>query len=71
MSGLTLTGLAVIMRGPRYLPYAWVFVVVFVALIVLLFVAVYGRGNRSRRRTKNHGHRAASNRAISKRQPKG
>ncbi|HEY1666246.1 MAG TPA: hypothetical protein VGG54_11180 [Trebonia sp.] len=45
-----LTGVA-IYGGPRItgpVPYAWVFVVVFLALIALIFFRVYGRGGQSR-----------------------
>lgn len=35
-------------RGPRYIPYGWVYVVVVIALIALIFMRVYARGDRSR-----------------------
>ena len=41
---------AAMFRTARYVPYAWIFVVVFIAFILLLFIRVYGTGSRSRRR---------------------
>lgn len=35
-------------RGPRYIEYGWVYVVVVIALIALIFIRVYGRRDRSR-----------------------
>jgi hypothetical protein len=58
-----LTGVAVMPRGPRYMPYGWVFVVVVIALILLIFIRVYGVGGRSRgpaghRSRRRTGHRS-------------
>lgn len=70
-----LTGIAVIPTGPRYMPYGWVFVVVVVLVILLIFVRVYGLGNRSGRRTANHAERVPGRggnngrRAASRRRP--
>jgi hypothetical protein len=47
-----LTGIAILVHGPRYMPYGWVFVVVVLFLIVLIFVRIYGRGDRSGRRRR-------------------
>jgi hypothetical protein len=67
-----LTGVAVMPTMPRYIPYAWVFVVVVILLIVLIFIRMYGRGDRSGGRRTAHsasheperggdrGHRAVS-----------
>jgi hypothetical protein len=54
-----LTGVA-IYHGPRItgpVPYAWVFVVVFLALIALIFFRVYGRGNEPGRQAGHHSRR--------------
>src|ERR1700749_1967472 len=54
-----LTGVA-IYHGPRItgpIPYAWVFVVVFLALIALTFFLVYGRGNGPGRSAGHHSRR--------------
>jgi hypothetical protein len=54
-----LTGIAVggglRISGP--IPYAWVFLVVFLAAIVLIFVRVYGGGGRSSRPAGHHSRR--------------
>ena len=50
-----LTGIAILVHGPRYIPYGWVFVVVVLVLIAAVFIRVYGRGNRSADQT---GHRS-------------
>jgi uncharacterized membrane protein YqiK len=51
-----MTGLAYMPHLPRYVPYAWVFVVVVVFLILLIFVRMYVLGDWFRRRA---AHRAA------------
>jgi hypothetical protein len=58
-----LTGIAILVHGPRYIPYGWVFVAVVVFLIALIFVRVYGRGGRSggptgHRSGRRNGHRS-------------
>jgi hypothetical protein len=51
-----LTGVAVMIQGPGHnFTGAWVFVVVVLALIVLIFLRVYGGRDGSGRRT---GHRS-------------
>jgi hypothetical protein len=54
-----LTGIAVggglRISGP--IPYAWVFLVVFLAAILLIFVRVYGGGGRSARQAGHHSRR--------------
>jgi hypothetical protein len=52
-----LTGLALLVRGPRYIPYGWVFVVVVIALILVIFIRVYGKGDRSQSRTKDRSEK--------------
>lgn len=52
-------GVAILVHGPRYMPYAWVFVVVVIALILLIFIRVYGMGDRSRRAAHRSGRRTA------------
>jgi len=49
-----LTGVAVMsklayggIRGPRYIEYGWVYVVVVIAVIALIFIRVYVRRDRS------------------------
>jgi hypothetical protein len=47
-------------RLPRYVPYAWVFVIVVLLLIALIFVRVYVLGDWSRRRAAHRpGRRTA------------
>jgi len=58
-----LTGVAILVHGPRYLPYAWVFVVVVVLLIVLIFIRVYVMGDRSRGVAGHHSRRRTGHRA--------
>jgi hypothetical protein len=50
-----LTGIAIMVHGPRYMPYGWVFVAVVIVLIAAVFIRVYGRGDRSDRQA---GHRS-------------
>lgn len=50
-----LTGIAILVHGPRYIPYGWVFVAVVLFVIALIFVRAYGRGGRSGGPT---GHRS-------------
>jgi hypothetical protein len=38
-----LTGVAVMVHGPKSLPGAWIFVLVVVVAIVLIFVRMYGK----------------------------
>jgi hypothetical protein len=78
-----MTGLALIPRGPRYIPYAWVFVVVVILLIVLIFIRVYVLGDwfrrraahRSGQRTVHHASRVPErggshgHRPVSRRRP--
>lgn len=54
-----MVSVAAMFHTARYVPYAWIFVVVIIALIVLLFMRVYGPGDRSRGRT---AHRKRANR---------
>jgi hypothetical protein len=56
-----LTGVAILVHGPRYLPYAWVFVLVVVLAIVLIFIRMYGGGRSSRQ--AGHQSREAVHRA--------
>ena len=59
-----MTGVVAYMpRLPRYVPDAWVFVIVFLFLIMLIFVRVYGMGDRSRRRTAHRSRRRTVHRA--------
>jgi hypothetical protein len=58
-----MTSVAVIPTGPRYIPYGWVFVVVVILLIMLIFIRVYGRGDRSRRRTAHRSGRRTAHRS--------
>lgn len=58
-----LTGVAVMPTMPRYLPYGWVFVVAFVAVILLVFIRVYVIGDRSRRRIAHRSRRRAGHRS--------
>lgn len=55
-----LSGIAIIARGPRYLPYAWVFVVVVVVLILLIFIRMYGRRDPSTRRPAHRAGRGTA-----------
>lgn len=78
-----LSGIAIIATGPRYMPYAWVFVVVVVVLILLIFTRMYGRRDPSRRRPAHRAGRGIAHqvgrvqkrggnhrhRAVSKRRP--
>jgi hypothetical protein len=47
--------------GP--IPYAWVFLVVFLALIALIFFRVYGRGGQSGRQAGHHSRRRAAHKS--------
>jgi hypothetical protein len=78
-----MTGLAYMPQLPRYVPYAWVFVVVVLFLIVLIFVRMYVLGDWFRRRAAHRSgqrtvHRVSrvperggnhGHRAASKRRP--
>jgi hypothetical protein len=59
-----LTGIAILVHGPRYMPYGWVFVIVVVFLIALIFVRVYGRGGRSARVTGHRSGRRNGHRSV-------
>ncbi len=54
LTGVALGG-ALRITGP--VPYAWVFLVVFLALIGLIFFLVYGRGNQPGRQAGHHSRR--------------
>jgi hypothetical protein len=59
------TGVAALMiRLPRYVPYAWIFVVVVLACIALIFLRVYVLGDwfarRAARRSGGHSARRVS-----------
>jgi hypothetical protein len=55
-----MTGLAYMPHLPRYVPYAWVFVLVVLVLIALIFVRVYVLGDWFKRRAAHRsGQRAA------------
>ena len=59
-----LTGVA--FGSPRItgpIPYAWVFVVVFLALIALIFFRVYGGGIRSGRQAGHHSRRRTAHKS--------
>lgn len=60
-----LTGVAIVPTSipPGGLPYAWVYVVVVILLILLVFIRVYGRGGRSRRKTAHPSRRRTAHRA--------
>jgi hypothetical protein len=54
-----MTGLAYMPHLPRYVPYAWVFVLVVLVLIALIFVRVYVLGDWFKRRAAHRsGQRA-------------
>jgi hypothetical protein len=59
-----MTGLAYMPHLPRYVPYAWVFVVVVLFLIALIFIRMYVLGDWFRRRAVDRalsrsGHRTS------------
>jgi hypothetical protein len=60
-----LTGVAVMFQGPSHnFTGAWEFVAGVLVLIVLIFIGVYGRGDRSRRRTAHRTAHRAGRRAA-------
>ncbi len=52
-----MTGVAIIPRIANHIPYGWIFIVVVIALILLIFIRVYGFGDRSQRAARGSEQR--------------